>query len=143
MPRHVPLCEKAFFFEQSKRKVQVEAKGHEGIFLGIKDESERAAELFLRSVQKMILEIVCRSTASVGTTTWRAECGWMLKLQSQRTNPPLTVGEQVPRTVYIRRQMELARYGHADMYVYRVPACVWDKSRRITARTAVPGLSST
>ena len=43
MPRrYVPWSEKVFFLEQSKRKVQVEAKWHEGIFLGIKDESEIA-----------------------------------------------------------------------------------------------------
>ena len=40
MPRrHVPWSEKVFYLEQSKGKVQVEAKWHEGIFLGIKDES--------------------------------------------------------------------------------------------------------
>ena len=31
-----------FYLEQSKRKVQVEAKWHEGIFLGIRDESDIA-----------------------------------------------------------------------------------------------------
>ena len=36
--RHVPWSEKVFYLEQSKRKVQVEAKSHEWIFLGIKDE---------------------------------------------------------------------------------------------------------
>ena len=34
---------KVFYLEQFKRKVQVEAKLHEGIFLGIKDESKIAA----------------------------------------------------------------------------------------------------
>ena len=33
---------KVFYLEQSKRKVQVEVKWHEGTFLGIKDESEVA-----------------------------------------------------------------------------------------------------
>ena len=43
MPRRcVPWSEKVFYLEQSKRKVQVEAKWHEGIFLGIKDESKIA-----------------------------------------------------------------------------------------------------
>ena len=43
MPRrYVPWSEKVFYLEQSKRKVQVEAKWHEGIFFGIKDESEIA-----------------------------------------------------------------------------------------------------
>ena len=43
MPRRcVPWSEKVFYLEQSKRKIQVEAKWHEGIFFGIKDESEIA-----------------------------------------------------------------------------------------------------
>ena len=43
MPRRcVPWSEKVFYLEQSKRKVQVEAKWHEGIFLRIKDESQIA-----------------------------------------------------------------------------------------------------
>ena len=43
MPRrYVPWSEKVFYLEQSKREVQVEAKWHEEIFLGIKDESEIA-----------------------------------------------------------------------------------------------------
>ena len=43
MPRrHVPWSEKVFYQEQSKKKVQVEAKWREGIFIGIKDESEVA-----------------------------------------------------------------------------------------------------
>ena len=43
MPRrYVCWSEKVFYLKQSKRKVQVEAKWHEGTFLGIKDESEIA-----------------------------------------------------------------------------------------------------
>ena len=43
MPRrYVPWSEKVFYLEQSKREVQVEAKWHEVIFLGIEDESEIA-----------------------------------------------------------------------------------------------------
>ena len=38
----MPWSEKVFYLEQSKRKVQVEAKWHEEIFMGIKDESEIA-----------------------------------------------------------------------------------------------------
>ena len=40
--RYAPWSEKFFYLEQSKKKVQVEAKWHEGIFQGIKDESEIA-----------------------------------------------------------------------------------------------------
>ena len=39
----------------------------------------------------------------------------MSRLQSQRDKPPPpTVGEQLPRRVYIRRSVELARYGYTD-----------------------------
>ena len=64
----MPWSEKVLYLEQSKRKSQVEAKWHEGIFLGIKDESEiavvgRHMELFLPGAfaefQKRILERVC------------------------------------------------------------------------------------
>ena len=60
MPRRpVPWSEKVFYLEQSKRKVQVEAKWHEGIFLGIKDESEIAVVgtphgvVFARSIRRV------------------------------------------------------------------------------------------
>ena len=68
----MPWSEKNYL-EWSKRKVQVEAKWHEGIFLGIKDESEVAVvgtppgivfrEAFAE-FQKRILEMVCCATAS-------------------------------------------------------------------------------
>ena len=32
----------------------------------------------------------------------------------ERQAPPPTVGEQLPRRVYIRRSLELARYGYTD-----------------------------
>ena len=75
MPRrYVPWSEKVFYLEQSKRKVQVEAKWHEVIFIGIEDNLrslwlERHTELFFREAfaefQKRILEMVCCcSTAS-------------------------------------------------------------------------------
>ena len=60
MPRRYVLCsEKFFYLEQSKRKVQVEAKWHEEIFFGIKDESEIAVVgmphgvVFSRSIRRV------------------------------------------------------------------------------------------
>ena len=59
---------KVFYLDQSERKVQVEAKWHEGIFLGINDESEKAVvgtphgivfAKSIRRVPKRILEMVC------------------------------------------------------------------------------------
>ena len=40
--RYVPWSEKVFYLEQSKRKVQVEAKWRGEVFFGVKDESEIA-----------------------------------------------------------------------------------------------------
>ena len=71
--RNVPWSGKVFYLEQSKRKVQVEAKWHERIFLGIKDESEIVVvgtphgvvfSRSIRRVSKRILEMICNSTAS-------------------------------------------------------------------------------
>ena len=39
----------------------------------------------------------------------------------ERDAPPPTVGEQLPRRVYIRRSVEMARYGYTDRC--RVPTC--------------------
>ena len=72
----MPWSGKVFHLELSKRKVQFEAKCHEGIFLGIKGESEIGVVgtphgmgfFFFRKAfeetQKRILEMVCCSTAS-------------------------------------------------------------------------------
>ena len=63
MPRrYVPWFEKVFYLEQSKRKVQVEAKWHEEISLGTKDESEIAVVgtphgiVFSRSIRRVSKE---------------------------------------------------------------------------------------
>ena len=60
----------------------------------------------------------------------------------EREAPPPTVGEQLPRRVYIRRSVELARYGYTD----RCIGCQHARlglNQRITTRNAVPGLSGT
>ena len=116
MPRRqVPWSEKVFYLEQSKRNVQVEAKCHEGIFLGIKDETEIAVvgtphgAVFARSIRRVpkrgfwaaskvsrgnyyleLREIVNRVQLDVRAAI------------PQRQAPPLTTGEQLPRRVYIR-----------------------------------------
>ena len=60
VPRqYVPWSEQVFHPEQSKRKIQVDAKWYEGIFLGIKNESEVAVVgtphgiVFARSVPRV------------------------------------------------------------------------------------------
>ena len=83
MPRrYMSWSEKVKYLEQSKRKVQVEAKWHEGIFLGIKDESEIAV---VGTPHGIVFEKHSQSSkrgfwiwyvvqqhqlSSVGTTTW-------------------------------------------------------------------------
>ena len=114
--RYVPWSEKVFYLEQSKRKVQVEAK------------LERHTELFFRGAfaefQKRILEMVCCSTASdeppwelqpraVGGVVNRVQLDVQAAIPESEAPPP-TVGEQLPRRVSIRRSVELARYGYTD-----------------------------
>ena len=58
MPRrYQPWSEKVFYLDQCKRKVQVEAKWHEGIFFGITDESAVVgtphAIVFSRSIRRV------------------------------------------------------------------------------------------
>ena len=86
MPRrYVPWPERVFHLEQSKTKVQVEAKWHEGLFLGIKDRCGWNAtrncffEKHSQSSKKRILETVCCSTAS---EEHRGNCNLELKEES-------------------------------------------------------------
>ena len=129
MPRrYVPWSKKVFYLEQSKRKVEVEAKWHEVIFLGIKDESEMAVVgtphgIVFREVsaefQKRILEMVCCFNSIKGAP-WEQQPGVEKEVVNrvqldvwgaipERQAPPPTFGEQLPRRVYIRRSVELAR----------------------------------
>ena len=131
--RYVPWFEKVFYLEQSKRKVQVEAKWHEGIFLGIKDESEIAVVgtshgiVFSRRIRRVPKEESGDGMLfnSIRGAPWELQPGAdggvvnrvQLDVQAaipEREAPPPTVGEQLPRRVYIRRSVELARYGYTD-----------------------------
>ena len=134
MPRRYVLwSEKVFYLEESKRKVQVEAKWHEGIFLGIKDESEIAVvgtphgAVFARCIRRVPKRgfwgkyAVQQHQRSPWELQRRAEGAIVNRVQldvqaaiPEREAPPPTVGEQLPRLVYIRRSVELARYGYTD-----------------------------
>ena len=90
MPRrYVPWSEKVFHFEHSKKKVQVEAKWHDGIFLGIKDESEFAVVV---SHTEDSGDVCCSAAPKESRGNYnlelremsRTECSWMSGLQSQR-----------------------------------------------------------
>ena len=131
--RYVPWSEKVFCLEQSKRKIQVEAKWHEGIFLGIKDESEIAVVgtphgiVISRSIRRVPKEDSGDGMLfnSIRGAPWeqqpKAEGGVVNRVQldvqaaiPERQAPPPIVGEQLPRRFYIRRSVELARYGYTD-----------------------------
>ena len=131
--RCVHWSEKVLYLEQSKRKVQVEAKWHEGIFLGIKDESEIAVVgtphgiVFSSSIRRAPKEDSGDGMLfnSISGAPWElqpgAEGGVVNRVQldvqaaiPEGEAPPPTVGEQLPRRVYIRRSVELARYGYTD-----------------------------
>ena len=135
MPRrYLPWSEKVLFLEQSKRKVQVEAKWHEGIFLGIKDESGIAVVgtphgivFFEKHSQSSTKEDSGDGMLlnSMRGAPWklqpRAERGVVNRVQldvqaaiPEKEAPPQTVGEQSPRPIYIRRSVELARNGYTD-----------------------------
>ena len=123
MPRRcVPWSEKVFYLEQSKRKVQVEAKWHEGIFLGIKDESKIAVvgtphgNFFSRIIRRVPKKDSGDGMLfnSIRGAPWelqpRAEGGVVSRVQvdvqaaiPERQAPPPTVGAQLPRRVCIRR----------------------------------------
>ena len=115
------------------RKVQVEAKWHEGIFLGIKNESEIAVIgtphriVFSRSIRRVPKEDSRDGMLfnSIRGAPWELQPGAgggvvnrvQLDVQAaipERQAPPPTAGEQLPRRVYIRRLLELARYGYTD-----------------------------
>ena len=83
--RYVPWSEKVFNLEQSKRKVQVEAKWHGGIFLGIKDESEIAVVgtphgiVFSRSVRRVPKDDSGDGMYSTASEEHRGNCNLELK----------------------------------------------------------------
>ena len=79
--RYVPWSEKVFYLEQSKKKVQVEEKWHEEIFLGIKDESEVAVvgtphgTVFARSIRRVPKEDSGTLCNSVRGLPWDLQPG--------------------------------------------------------------------
>ena len=152
MPRRcVPWSEKVFYLEQSKRKVQVEAKWHEGIFLGIKDESEIAAVgtphgiVFSRRIRRVPKEDSGDGMLfnSIKGVPWELQPGVEREVVNrvqldvraaiiERQAPPPTDGEQLPRIVYI-----ISGIGEVRVHgqVYRVPACeMADHSEECRAR---------
>ena len=93
---------KYFNLERSKRKIQVEAKWHEGIFLGVKEHSETAVDgtphgiVFSRSIRRVPKEDSGDGMlfSSIRGAQWELQPGaeggvvnrvnWMSRLQSQR-----------------------------------------------------------
>ena len=92
---------------------------------------ERHTELFFsRRIRRVPKEdsgdgmLFNRITGAPWELQHRAEGGVVNRVQldvqaaiPKREAPPPTVGEQLPRRVYIRRSVELARYGYTDRCV--------------------------
>ena len=133
LPRRcVPGSVKVFYLEQSKRKVRVEAKWHEEIFLGVEDESEIAVvgtphgAVFARSIRRvpkgdsgdgMLFNSMKGSHGNYNLELREFENRVQLDVRAiirERQAPAPTVGEQLARRFYIRRSVELARYGYTD-----------------------------
>ena len=133
MPRrYLPWSEKGFHLEQSKRNFQFEAKWHEGFSSESKTNLrslwlERHTEFFSRSIRTVPKEDSGDGMLfnSIRGAPWelqpRAEGGVVNRVQldvqaaiPEQEAPPHTVGEQLPRRIYIRRTVELARYGYTD-----------------------------
>ena len=161
MPRrYVPWSEKVFYLEQSKRKVQVEAKWHEGIFLGIKDESEidvvGTPHIFSTSNRRVPKEISGDGMMfnSIRGAPWEPQPGAeggvvnRVKLDVQVCNPRETSPTADSRGTVAKTSLRQAISGIGEVRVhrqmYRVAACETGiEGRRITTRNAVPGWSCT
>ena len=108
-------------------------KWHEVIFLGIKDESEIAVVgtphgiVSARSIRRVPKEDSGYGMLfnSIKGVPWELQTGVerevvnrvqldVLAAIPERQAPSPTVGEQLPRRVFIRRSVDLARYGYTD-----------------------------
>ena len=115
MPRRsVPWSQKVFFLEQSKRNVQVEAKWQEGIFVGIRDDSETAVvdtphgAVVATSIRSVPKEDSGDGMLQHQRVPWGLQPGVEREVVNrvqldvraaipERQAPPTTVGEQLPR----------------------------------------------
>ena len=138
--------EKVFYLKQPKRKVQVEAKWHEGIFFGIKDESEIAVVgtphgiVFSRSIRRVQKADSGGGMLfnSIRGSSWEqqpgAEGGVVNRVQldvlaaiPERDKPHSpTVGEKLPRRVYIRRSVGVGEVMGAQTDVPGASMRDWD-----------------
>ena len=122
-----------FYLEQS---IQVVAKCHEGIFLGIEDGSKVAVvgtphgTVSARSIRRVPKEDSGDGMLfnSIRGLPWDLQLGVERQIVNrvqldvraavpEAQAPPPTAGEQLPRRVYIRRAVELARYGYTDQCI--------------------------
>ena len=124
--RYVPWSEKVFYLEQSNKKIHVEARWHEGFFLGIKDESEVAVVdtphriVFARSIRRVPKEDSGDGAVQLGVEREIVN-RVQLDVESCRSGSTSSTadnrGEPMPRRVYIRRALELVRYGYTDQCI--------------------------
>ena len=123
----------------SRKNVRVEANWHEGICLGIRNASGMAVVgtphriVFARSIRRVPTEdsgdvVVFNGIKGV---PWDLQPGVegereivnrvQLDVRAavpEAQAPPPTAGEHLPRRVYIRRSVELARYGYTDKCIH-------------------------
>ena len=161
MPRRYVLCSaKVFYLEQSKRKVQVEAKWHERFSSESRMNLRYPCQYTTRNCFSRSIRRVPKGDSgdgmlfnSIKGVLWERQLGVerevvnrvQLDLQAavpRRDAPHPTVGEQLSRRVYIRRSVESARYGYTDR-------CIGCQQARLGLKLAdhseecLPGLSGT
>ena len=124
--RYVPWSEKAFYLEQSKKKIQID---------GTKGSSSATRNSFCQEHPQSSKRRFWRWHAlqqyprsPMGPAAWNREREREMVNRVQldiraavpeAQAPPPTTGEQLPRRVYIRRAVELARYGYTDQRTVR------------------------
>ena len=138
--RCVPGSVKVFYLEQSKRKVRVEAKWHEEIFLGVEDESEIAVvgtphgAVFARSIRRvpkedsghgMLFNSIKGSHGNYNLELREVENRVQLDVRAairERQAPAPTVGEQLA-ILFLHQAISGIGEVRVHGQVYRVPAC--------------------
>ena len=155
---------KVFYLEQSKRKVQVEAKWHEGIFFGIKDESEidvvgtPHGAVSARSIRRVPEEDSgdCVLFNSIKRVPWELQLAVERERQRDRAqsavgcpscNPSETSSTADHRGAASKNSLHQAISGSRGTGTRTSLSGAsmrgWDCSRRTTVRSAVQGLSGT
>ena len=126
-----PLVRKGALPGAIQNKIQVEAKQHEGIFLGIKDESEVAVvgtphgKFFARRIRRvpkedsgdgLLFNRIRGLPCDLQPVVERDREQSVVGRQSCRSRSTSSTADnrELPRRVYSRRAVQLARHGYTD-----------------------------